>query len=86
VNADLIWLAVLAGLATVVGAGYYLRVVKVVWFDAPAPKFDRAGGAVALTANLSAILTIVVFVLFAGVVQSWLTTAARSSFTVFGGP
>ena len=86
VNADLIWLAVLAGLATVVGAGYYLRVVKVVWFDAPAPKFERAGGAVALTANLSAVLTVVVFVLFAGVVQSWLTTAARSSFAVFGGP
>jgi NADH-quinone oxidoreductase subunit N len=35
-NADLAWLAVVAVLASVVGAFYYLRVVKVMFFDEPA--------------------------------------------------
>jgi NADH-quinone oxidoreductase subunit N len=35
VNARLVWLAVLAVLASLVGAFYYLRVVKLMYFDAP---------------------------------------------------
>jgi NADH-quinone oxidoreductase subunit N len=31
-----IWLAVVAVLASLIGAFYYLRVVKVMWFDEPA--------------------------------------------------
>jgi NADH-quinone oxidoreductase subunit N len=86
VDAGLIWLAILAGLATVIGAGYYLRVVKVVWFDAPSAQFDRSGPAIALTANLSAMLTVVVLVLGAGAVQTWIAHAAATSFKVVGGP
>ncbi|MBU6371700.1 MAG: NADH-quinone oxidoreductase subunit NuoN [Alphaproteobacteria bacterium] len=80
VNAGLVWLAILAGLATVVGAGYYLRVVKVIWFDAPAPAFDRTGGAVVLTAGVSAALTVLVLVVGAGAVQSWIAISAATSF------
>jgi NADH-quinone oxidoreductase subunit N len=36
VNANLIWLAIVAVLFSVVGAFYYLRIVKLMYFDAPA--------------------------------------------------
>lgn len=35
VNANMLWLAIVAVLLSVVGAYYYLRVVKVMYFDAP---------------------------------------------------
>ena len=35
VNADLVWLAALAALGSVVGAYYYLKVLKVMYFDEP---------------------------------------------------
>ena len=35
IGANLIWLAVAAGVLAVVGAYYYLRVIKVMYFDAP---------------------------------------------------
>ncbi|HEX2892215.1 NADH-quinone oxidoreductase subunit NuoN [Vineibacter terrae] len=41
VNASLYIPAAIAVLASVVGAYYYLRIVKVMYFDAPAPAFDR---------------------------------------------
>jgi NADH-quinone oxidoreductase subunit N len=40
VRADLTWLAVLGLLASVVSAYYYLRIVKLVYFDPPAEPFD----------------------------------------------
>jgi len=86
IDSGLIWLALVAGLATVLGAGYYLRVVKVVWFDAPAAQFDRSGPSIALTANLSAILSVFVLVIGAGALQSWIAHAAATSFKVVGGP
>lgn len=46
VEAGLYWLAVLGFLASVVGAVYYLRIVKLMYFDAPKDSFlplDRAG-------------------------------------------
>ncbi|MBI3676562.1 MAG: NADH-quinone oxidoreductase subunit NuoN [Proteobacteria bacterium] len=39
-QAGLVWLAVLGVLASVVGAYYYLRIVKIIYFDDPAPAFD----------------------------------------------
>jgi len=35
IDVDLIWLAVIAVLLAVVGAFYYLRVIKLVYFDLP---------------------------------------------------
>jgi NADH-quinone oxidoreductase subunit N len=35
VNADLVWLAIVGVVASVIGAYYYLRVVKAVYFDKP---------------------------------------------------
>jgi NADH-quinone oxidoreductase subunit N len=36
VGADMLWLAIAAGVFAVIGAFYYLRVIKVVYFDEPA--------------------------------------------------
>ena len=64
-NADLAWLAVLAVLASVVGAFYYLRVVKVMFFDDPAERSPalEAGPAfrMVLSANALAVLVLGVF-------------------------
>jgi NADH-quinone oxidoreductase subunit N len=46
-------LAVLGVLASVVGAYYYLRIVKIMYFDEPAPAFDGD-----MSWNLKAILTV----------------------------
>jgi len=40
VNAGLAWLAVIGVVASVIGAYYYLRIVKVMYFDEPADAFQ----------------------------------------------
>ena len=42
--AGYLWLAVIAVLLSLVGAFYYLRVVKVMYFDEPAADAPRIGG------------------------------------------
>ncbi|HMK89439.1 MAG TPA: NADH-quinone oxidoreductase subunit NuoN [Methylocystis sp.] len=42
VEAGLAWLAVIGVLASAVSAYYYLRVIKIMYFDEPAPAFDPA--------------------------------------------
>jgi NADH-quinone oxidoreductase subunit N len=41
IEAELYWLAVLGVLASVVGAFYYLRIVKIMYFDEPKTQFER---------------------------------------------
>jgi NADH-quinone oxidoreductase subunit N len=79
VQAHLYWLAVLGVVVSVIGAYYYLRIVKVMYFDEPAGSFRRTPAAV------QAVLTITgIFVLFFFVYPAPLTaaaaTAARSLF------
>jgi NADH-quinone oxidoreductase subunit N len=42
VNAKLYWLAVIGVVISVVGAYYYLRLVKIMYFDEPKPAFEKA--------------------------------------------
>jgi NADH-quinone oxidoreductase subunit N len=66
VNAGWIWLAVAAVILSVVGAYYYLRVVKLMYFDDPvdaAPVTGGFGARVLMSANGLAVL---VFGLFPG--------------------
>jgi NADH-quinone oxidoreductase subunit N len=59
--ADLAWLAALAVVLSVVGAYYYLRIVKLMYFDEPtteAPVQARAGFRVVLSVNGLAILAL----------------------------
>ena len=46
VNAGLFPLAVAGFVASVIGTYYYLRVIKVMYFDDPAPEFQRSGSVV----------------------------------------
>jgi NADH-quinone oxidoreductase subunit N len=41
IEAGLYPLAIIGVLASVVGAYYYLRIVKIMFFDEPAPSFER---------------------------------------------
>ena len=50
-------LAVIGVLSSVVGAYYYLRIVKLMYFDEPAPAFDRPAGR-----ELQAVLVLTAFV------------------------
>ena len=52
VQANLAWLAVVGVLASVIGGYYYLKVVKVMYFDEPAPAFDKSCGCLLHTAVL----------------------------------
>ena len=70
VQAGLIWLVVIAALASVVAAAYYLRIVRVIWFNEPAHKFVTAPTPVGLVANLSGLAT-VLLVPLAAIVFMW---------------
>jgi NADH-quinone oxidoreductase subunit N len=71
INAQLAWLAVIGVLTSVVSAFYYLRVVKVMYFDEPAPVFDRPisaelKGVVFVTAVVTLFLFVLPGPIFAG--------------------
>jgi NADH-quinone oxidoreductase subunit N len=60
-GANLLWLAIVAVAFSLIGAFYYLRVVKVMFFDAPtdnAPLADGTGVRVLLSANGLALLVL----------------------------
>jgi NADH-quinone oxidoreductase subunit N len=73
-------LAVLAALCTVVGAGYYLWIIKTVWFDAPVQRLDRPGAVMVATAAAATLLTFPVLVMLLGSIEAWANYAARTSF------
>jgi NADH-quinone oxidoreductase subunit N len=74
IEANLFALAVIGVLCSVVGAFYYLRIVKVMYFDEPAPAFDQAGVAARIVLALST--AVVIFYSFA---PAPLTNAAMAA-------
>jgi NADH-quinone oxidoreductase subunit N len=81
VNAGLYPLAVVGFVASVIGAYYYLRVIKVMYFDDPAPAFHRSeepvqGGLIAA----SALVVSPVGWLLLAPLGAWTMSAARSLF------
>ena len=64
-------LAVFGALASVVSAYYYLRIIKVMWFDAPKEAFDRSTFGAAFVVVVTA-LVVAPGILFLG----WLELAA----------
>ncbi len=79
VDAGLFGLAVIGVLASAVAAYYYLRVVKVMYFDEPAPAFDRAP--MALRAVLAAsTLALLGFWVYPTPVMDAAAAAAKSLF------
>jgi NADH-quinone oxidoreductase subunit N len=79
VKAGLWVLAVLGVVASVVGAYYYLRIIKIMYFDEPAPAFDAMDGEVKWVVYLSG-LFVLLFGLFAQPLLSIAISAASSLF------
>ncbi len=80
-NAGLVWLVVLAVIASVIAAFYYLRIIKVIWMDEPENTFVGQPASLRWVASISAAL-IFVLVLpgFATRSQDWISIAAGSLF------
>ena len=62
IEAGLYILAVVGVLLSVVGAYYYLRIVKIMYFDEPAERFDPMPGILAGVLGASGVLTLLYFV------------------------
>jgi NADH-quinone oxidoreductase subunit N len=79
VKADLMALAIIGVIASVIGALYYLRVVKVMYFDEPAEAFDPMPAEVRLVALASGAF-VLAFIIFAQPVLYMAQAAAVSLF------
>jgi NADH-quinone oxidoreductase subunit N len=77
VKAGLWALAVIGVLASVVGAYYYLRIIKTIYFDEPAAAFEQAEPEVRWIAMASGTFALV-FVVIAAPLWSWAEAAAKS--------
>lgn len=81
VSAGLVWLVVLALLASVIGAFYYLRVIKTMWFDESDQEFivpARELSVVSVVAALALFVIMLPFVSKPG--MKWIDLAASSLF------
>ncbi len=79
VKAGLYILAVLGVVSSVIGAYYYLRVVKIMYFDAPAELFDGAEKRLVVVAY-AALAFVLGFVIFAQPIVALAASAAKSLF------
>jgi NADH-quinone oxidoreductase subunit N len=82
IDAGLTWLVVVALLASVVGAFYYLRLIKTMWFDEQSRQFVKPATALTVLSGASALIIAAVFFLpmLRGPVQSAFGAAAASLF------
>jgi NADH-quinone oxidoreductase subunit N len=80
VNSGMWVLAVLGVLISVVGCFYYLRIIKVMFFDAAEPAFDRRAASVSFVAIASGAFT----VLFLFGLAPFTGAAARAAQVLFG--
>jgi NADH-quinone oxidoreductase subunit N len=79
VKSGLYILAVIGVVASVIGAYYYLRIVKIIYFDEPAPAFDRLDNEVRYVAIMAGAFTLL-FVFFARPLVNYANVAAVSLF------
>ncbi len=79
-DAGLTWLVVVALLASVVGAFYYLRIVKTIWFDDQAHTFVQAPRSLTFISSASALLLFpILFLPFVAAPARALIEAASAS-------
>src|SRR5690606_23287901 len=74
VQAGLVPLAVIGIVASVVGAFYYLRVIKIMWFDEPAGGLEAPAGELKLVMGVSAVF-VLLYALIASPIMIWATNA-----------
>jgi len=76
VDEELYTLAIIGVLTSVVGAFYYLRIVKLMYFDEPAEAFDKGGSREIGVITTVAALLVSFFIIFAGPVIEGAEAAA----------
>jgi len=81
IRADALWLAIVGALCAVIGAYYYLRVIKVMYFDAPASNAPVIASAdhsfrIVLSANVLALMALGIF---GGPLMTWCLSAVAAS-------
>ncbi|WP_288428129.1 NADH-quinone oxidoreductase subunit NuoN [uncultured Agrobacterium sp.] len=79
IEAKLYALAVIGVIASVIGAYYYLRIVKVMWFDEAKGGFEKAAGELRIVYALSG-LFVIAFIFFGGMLGNAVTAAAKTFF------
>lgn len=79
VQAGLVPLAVIGIVASVVGAFYYLRLIKIMWFDEPAGGLEPPAGELKLVMGVSAAF-VLLYALIASPIMVWATNAANAFF------
>ena len=79
IDAQLYALAVIGVLASVVGAYYYLRIIKIMWFDEPTGGFVPMAGELRLVLGLSGAF-VLLYVLIGGPIGTMAQAAAKSLF------
>jgi NADH-quinone oxidoreductase subunit N len=79
INANLYTLAVIGVLASVVGAYYYLRIIKIMWFDEPVGGFLPMAGELRLVLGVSGAF-VLFYVFFGGPVGRVAEAAAKTFF------
>ncbi|MDR7035216.1 NADH-quinone oxidoreductase subunit NuoN [Mesorhizobium sp. BE184] len=79
INANLYALAVLGVLASVVGAYYYLRIIKIMWFDESVGGFQPMAGELRVVLGVSGIF-VLLYVLIGGPVATYAGAAAKTFF------
>ncbi len=77
-EAGLLPLAILVVISSVISLGYYLRLIKIMWFDEPTERFERVDMSVMATVVLCAIIAGLVFMVFISELGTggWATFAA----------
>jgi NADH-quinone oxidoreductase subunit N len=79
IEAELYPLAVIGVLTSVIGAFYYLRIVKIMYFDEPAAPFERMGGELRAVLGVAGLIVLLYFVYPAPLVNA-AGAAAKSLF------
>lgn len=79
IEAQLYVLAVIGVLSSVVGAYYYLRIIKIMYFDEPAGAFEPMAGELRFVLGLSGVF-VILFVFFAGPLGQAASVAAKTFF------
>ncbi|MFZ0497247.1 MAG: NADH-quinone oxidoreductase subunit N, partial [Methylocella sp.] len=79
IQAQLYPLAIIGVLSSAVAAFYYLRIVKIMYFDEPAPAFDRPAPALRIVLAASSILVVFLFA-YPGLFIAATNAAAQSLF------
>ena len=82
VETGLIWLVVIALIASVVSCFYYLRIIKTIWFDEPTREFVRAPRTTRIIAIIAVLLVIPVLILpgISGAAIGFAENAAQALF------